>query len=222
MTARLHEQLVSSDPSYANDIAVLDNNAPQPYEKAQKRLSDNRFWAGALDYCVKDYASRGYTHLWFLNNDIFFVSSPPVVHRCWARMQYLEKQGARVGVYSPSFTANPYHPHMVTSSRGGFSEVAYVDGIAPLIRLDCIRDIGGLDVGDNDIGYGVDVWMSLRASRKGWSVVVDHEVVARHRYHATSRSFDGFMERAAALENDYMLSRLGDDYRLKLRMLAQK
>lgn len=220
MTARIHDQLITADPSYAKHIAVLDNNAPQAYEKAQKRLSNNRFWAGALDYCVNDCLARGYTHLWFLNNDILFTSRYPLIHRALIRLQYLEKKGHRVGIYSPSFTTNPYHPQMVQSARQGFKHVAYIDGIAPLISLECLREIGGLDRGENEIGYGVDVWMSLRASRQGWGVVVDQELVARHRYHGTARHVSGFMDRARALEKVYLTARLGDDYPSFLRSIA--
>lgn len=136
------------------------------------------------------------------------------------RLYYLERQGRRVGIYSPSFTTNPYHPHMVQCARRGAQHVAYIDGIAPLISLKCLREIGGLDKGENEIGYGVDVWMSLRASRQGWDVVVDQEVVARHRYHGTARHIHGFMDRAHEIETDYLTVRLGADYSLLLRVLA--
>jgi GT2 family glycosyltransferase len=109
---------------------------------------------------------------------------------------------------------------MVQSVGQGFTRVGYVDGIAPLISLDCLQEIGGLDMGDNQIGYGVDVWLSFRAAEKGWAVIVDQEVVARHRYHETARQITGLMERAAVLEHDYLACRLGENYRSHLRVLS--
>ncbi|WP_141721113.1 glycosyltransferase family 2 protein [Desulfoplanes formicivorans] len=175
---------------------VVDNNAPQPYAKADLRIKCNLFWAGGLDYCVQHVVHKGYTHLWFLNDDILFVSPAPFIHRVWNRMLHVEKHCGPVGVYSPSFTTNPYHPHMVQSVGQGFTRIGYVDGIAPLISLDCLQEIGGLDMGDNHVGYGVDVWLSTRSAEKGWVVIVDHELVARHRYHGTARTISGMMERA--------------------------
>ncbi len=151
---------------------------------------------------------------------MLFVSQSPYIHRAWNRLSYFEKKYGLVGIYSPSFTTNPYHPHMIRTDGQGFKRVCYVDGIAPLICLRCLEDIGGLDKGDNDIGYGVDAWVSLRASRKGWGVVVDQEVAGRHRYHGSARELDGFMKRAADLEQRYLFSRLGSSYRLRLREWA--
>lgn len=221
MTAKLHHQLLGSDPEYGDQILVLDNHAPLVYPDAWRRLPKNIFWAGALQYCLEKCERDGFTHLWFLNNDMSFVSNSPFVRRSWERLVYLEKRGHHVGLYSPCFTSNPYHPQMIRTSKEGFTKVAYLDGIAPLINLDCWRDIGGLDYADNEVGYGVDVWLSLRASQEGWAVVVDQGVVAKHRYHGTARNVDGLMARAAMLEHAYLSARLGDDFRAQIKKFSR-
>ena len=93
MTNRLHEQLLASDPQYADDVYVLDNHAPIPYTNAHLRTERNLFWAGGLEYCIEDVKNKGYTHLWFLNNDMFFVSQSPYIHRAWNRFIYYERKG---------------------------------------------------------------------------------------------------------------------------------
>ena len=212
LTAKLHRQFLASDPDKADSIFVLDNASPDPYPNAWKRLDENLFWAGALDFALEAFDREGYTHLWFCNNDLVFACEPPYCTRVLARMEQLER-GSRVGIYSPSATQNPYHRHMTAVPGAGCSKAPYVDGIAPVISLACVKDVGGLDYGDNPFGYGVDVWLSLRAARRGWGVWVDHSLVVRHKYHAAAQEKAGFLSRAAEAEKAYMTGRLGQNWR---------
>ncbi len=212
LTARLHRQLLASDPDWPA-LFVLDNNAPQPYPDSWERLPENRYWAGALTYTLDRLESEGFTHVWFLNNDLYFSAKPPILKTAWQRMLRMEKTLGPIGIYSPSTMHNPYHPQMVVNEQYQYRRVAYVDGIAPLISLECIRSIGGTDCADNEYGYGVDVALSLAAHQAGWPVVVDHQVCIKHIYHSTARTIDGFMEKAAQAEDAYMRRVVGDDWR---------
>jgi GT2 family glycosyltransferase len=201
-------------------VHVLDNGAPLPYEGngTLRRLPDNLFWAGgfaaALDWARED----GATHLWFCNNDIRFISRPPHVARLIARMRRLAgKLGRMPGLYAPAVSRNPYHPQMVLRDQAAFSRVCCVDGIAPVVAMECVEALGGLDAADNPHGYGVDVWLSLRAHQAGWPVVVDHGLILRHEYHTTARSVPGFMSEAARREDRYLAARLGPDWRERLK-----
>jgi len=218
-TAALHAQLSASDPSWGPQVLVLDNASPEPYPDAWVRTGGNLYWAGALDYALQACADLKATHLWFLNNDLLFDSSAPHIARAWERLRHIERKAGRVGVYSPSTLANPYHAQMVCRRGSQWHEAAYVDGIAPLLRLDCVRELGGLDCEGNEYGYGVDVWLSWRARQAGWGVVVDDQVVVRHRYHSTAREQEGFLARAAAAEEPYMARRFGADWRAALKAL---
>ena len=216
----LTQGIVSELESRHAIVHVLDNAAPLPYEGKGmlRRLPENVFWAGgfavALDWARED----GATHLWFCNNDIRFVSEPPHVARLIARMRRLAgKLGRPPGVYAPAVSRNPYHPQMVRRENVAFSRVCCVDGIAPVVALECVEDVGGLDAADNPQGYGVDVWLSLRAHQAGWPVVVDHGMILRHEYHTTARSVPGFMPEAAWNEDRYLRSRLGPDWRESLK-----
>lgn len=212
ITRRLHRQFLDSSPGLSGDIFVLDNASPEPYPDAWQRLDENLYWGGALAWALDAFARDGYTHLWFCNNDMVFVSDPPFLARASTRLGWLEKRG-RVGLYSPSATLNPYHRQMIAVPGGGCRKVAYIDGIAPVISLACARGTGGLDLGENPYGYGVDVWLSLRASRAGWGVWVDDALVIRHKYHETARIEYGFLARAARAEEEYMTERLGSGWR---------
>lgn len=217
-TARLHTQLLEADPKHANDIFVLDNASPEPYPEAWARLGDNIFWGGAFAWALDAFAAKGYTHLWFCNNDVLFVSDPPYVTRAAVRVHWLEKQG-RVGVYSPCVTSNPYHKHMAQARGAACCRAPYVDGIAPLVSLACVAAVGGLELGENPYGYGVDVWLSHRAARAGWGVWVDHALVLRHKYHTAARDAAGFMARAARAEEAYMTERFGPRWREALEAM---
>lgn len=234
LAANLADSLRRADPDHAERVLVLDNAAPRPAINAWRRLSDNLFWGGALAYCLDAARDMGCTHLWFLNNDISFETRPPLAARAALRMARMGaalaarglggpsgKEG-RVGVYAPAVDRNPYHPQMVRDARIQYRRVALVDGIAPLIDLDCAREVGGADCADNPRGYGVDVWLSLRAHRAGWPVVVDHQLVVRHRYHTTARSVDGFMDAAARAEHEYMTRRLGPAWRDEVARLQHQ
>lgn len=200
-------------------VLVLDNAAPQPYPGAL-RLPANVFWGGALEMALELARRRGATYLWFCNNDIRFVSPPPYLLRAAGRLARLEQVlGQPVGVWAPAVTGNPYHPQMVQARGLQYRSVTYVDGIAPVLRLECVDAVGGLDIDANPQGYGLDVWLSLRAYQAGWPVIVDQQVIVRHRYHTTARAVDGFLERAAVAENAYMSARLGPDWRIHLQQL---
>ena len=218
MTGRLHGQFVKGDPGHARDIHVLDNGAPEAYPDAFERLPENIFWGGALEYAAKTFADKGYTHLWFCNNDAFFLSDPPYYSRAVGRMRWLEARG-RLGLYSPAASANPYHRQMVQVPGVECARVRYIDGIAPVISLACVADIGGFDLGENRFGYGVDVWLSFRAAEAAWNVWVDHALVLRHKYHATAKKEPGFLDRAALAEDAYLAARLGPGWRARLETL---
>ena len=218
-TAALHRQLLADDAPWRGQIRVLDNASPEPFPDAWARTEQNLYWAGALEYALRLCGEQGASHLWFLNNDLLFDSPAPHIERAWTRLAHIEKELGRVGVYSPSTLANPYHAQMVQRPGSQWRRAAYVDGIAPLLSLDCVRELGGLDCAGNEYGYGVDAWLSWRAGQAGWGVVVDDQVVVRHRYHSTAREQDGFLSRAAAAEESYMAARFGPDWRAALKAL---
>ena len=215
-TRRLHDQLRQDDPAGDTPLFVLDNAAPQPYAEAWRRLPDNTYWAGGLAYAAKAIGDLGYTHLWFCNNDITFVSRPPHLSRALGRLARLEASLGPVGLYSPAFQRSPYHPQMVVRPGGQYREVSVMDGVAALLRLDCLEALGGVDCADNPFGYGVDVMLSARAHAAGWKLVVDHQVVVNHKHHTTSRRVPGFLEAAARTEANYLSRRLGPNYRERI------
>ena len=212
LTGRLYGQL-KAEP----DVYVLDNAAPEPFPGAWKRLEENLFWAGALAWALREFEGMGYTHLWFFNNDAYFLSRPPYLKTSAVRLARMELALGRVGIYAPAVSASPYHPQMVQNENSQYRSVAVLDGIAPLVNFKCIGEIGGLDAADNPYGYGVDLWMSVRAREAGWSLVVDNQVLLRHSYHATARKVDGFMDKAAEAERRFLQARLGVDYKNFIR-----
>jgi GT2 family glycosyltransferase len=220
MTKNIHRQFLAGDSGRDRDILVLDNASPEPYPDAFERLPENIFWGGALEYAVGKFADMGYTHVWFCNNDVSFLSDPPYYSRAAQRLQWLEKRG-RAGLYSPAVSSNPYHAQMVRIAGAECTRVHYIDGIAPIISLECVGAVGGLDTDGNRFGYGVDVWLSLRASRAGWNVWVDHAVLLRHKYHETAGRAPGFLDKAARAENAYLAERLGADWRRAVETLQK-
>ncbi|WP_300160597.1 hypothetical protein [Solidesulfovibrio sp.] len=216
LTRRLHEQLLPEASAAGLPVLVLDNAAPEPYAGAWTRLPENRFWAGAFDLAVRAARDMGRTHLWFLNNDIVFTSRPPYLGRALGRLARLEATLGPVGCFSPAFEASPYHPQMVARPGGDFRLVRVMDGVAPLVSLDALEAVGGLDAADNPRGYGVDVWLAVRLHQAGYKLVVDHGLTVRHRHHTSARAEPGFLEAAARAEAAYLSARLGPGYRERL------
>ncbi|MFP4398071.1 MAG: glycosyltransferase family 2 protein [Desulfonatronovibrio sp.] len=212
MTQRLHNQLVRSDPDLKEKILVLDNHAPEQYPQAWVRLLRNCYWGGALQWTMKKFQGSGCTHVWFLNNDIMFDCKPPIVGRALQRLAWIEKNAGPVGIYSPSALTNPYHQQMISNRKYQYRIVQYIDGIAPMINLQCWSELEDLGIEENLIGYGVDNYFSLQAREKGWNVVVDHQVTIKHDYHSTARRIKGFMKKAAQKKGVYLEKRLGSDY----------
>ncbi len=237
LTRRLHRQLLESDPSWMPHIRVLDNAAPHKYEGAYEeeekiapgadagtngvwmRLPENIYWSGALNFALARAEREAYSHLWFFNNDVIFTSAPPYLSRAAERLRRLEKICGPVGVYSPAVERNPYHAQMIRNPAAQWRRAAYVDGIAPLLSLEAVRAVGGLDAGGNTYGYGLDLWLSLRMARAGRPVLVDHQVALRHTYHATAKRVEGFLARAAEAENIFLTDRLGADYKDQIKAL---
>ena len=221
ITRRLHRQMLDADPDWGEHIRVLDNAAPQAYDEAWERLPENIYWTGALDFALNRAREEDYSHLWFFNNDVVFTSAPPYLTRAKERLERLRKLCGPVGVYAPAVERNPYHPQMVRNAAAQWRRAAYMDGIAPLLSLDAVQAVGGLDFGENIYGYGVDIWLSLRMFRAGWAVLVDHQMALKHHYHATARRVEGFLGLAAQAENAFLTERLGLDYKDQIKALQQ-
>ena len=237
LTRRLHRQLLESDLAWAPHIRVLDNAAPHKYEGAYaegekntprinagasgtwERLPENIYWSGALDFALARAEREGYSYLWFFNNDVIFTSAPPYLSRAAERLTRLEGICGPVGVYAPTVERNPYHAQMIRNPAAQWRRTAYVDGIAPLLSLEAVRAVGGLDAGNNIYGYGLDIWLSLRIARAGRPVLVDHQVALRHTYHATAGRLEGFLARAAEAEKIFLTDRLGADYKDQIKAL---
>ncbi len=212
-TRRLHEQLLAGDPAFAQRVFVLDNHAPEVYPGAWLRTDANLFWAGAFELAARLTAEMGASHLWFMNNDILFLTKPPHLGRAFARLAKLEGFLGMIGLYSPAVDKNPYHPQMVADPSLQYRTVRLADGVAPLMNLAALKEIGGLDCADNPRGYGVDLALSWRLRQAGWNIVVDHQAIIRHRYHSSARATEGFLEQAARDEEAYLRKRLGPDHR---------
>lgn len=219
-TAPLHRQLLAADPE--EDIRVFDNAASEAYPGAWARAESNLFWAGAFEHVMWTLAEQGASHVWFLNNDLRFVSKAPLIGRARIRLGRAERLEGPAGVYSPAATSNPYHPQMVERPDWQFSLVRYVDGIAPLVSVEYWRRAGGIDFGANPFGYGVDIWFSSRARDHGFSCVVDHQLVVRHAYHSSAREEDGFLARAAEAESAYLSDRMGLGYKDAVSAMASE
>lgn len=217
LTRRLYDQLLPESRALDVPVLVLDNAAPEAFEGAWRRLPENRYWAGAFDYAARAVRDMGCTHLWFCNNDVVFTTRPPLLGRALARLSRIEAAVGRVGLYSPAFAASPYHPQMVAAPSGDYRLARVLDGVAPLVALDCLEAVGGLDAADNLRGYGVDVWLAVRAYEAGWKLVVDHQLTLRHRHHTAAKAVPGFLEAAARAEDAYLTARLGPEYRERIR-----
>lgn len=227
LSVELARTLREADALRAADIRIFDNAAPDPVPEAWHREPENLFWAGALEQCLHLAHVEGFTHLWFLNNDVRFLR-PPVLRAVEARLCRLQTLLERpVGAWSPSVAVNPYHPQMLpvpdVQAESHFSpqarKVRLMDGVAPLLCIEAVNDAGGLDARDNPRGYGVDMWLSYRMAARGWPVLVDQTVTLRHKAHTTARTMEGFLRKAALCEHAFLSARFGADWREHLDRL---
>lgn len=227
LSVELARTLREADALRVADIRIFDNAAPDPVPEAWHRASENSFWAGALEQCLHLAHVEGFTHLWFLNNDVRFLR-PPALRAVEARLCCLQNLlGRPVGAWSPSVAVNPYHPQMlpvsdvqaVPHSSPQARKVRLMDGVAPLLCIEAVNDAGGLDARDNPRGYGVDMWLSYRMASRGWPVLVDQTVTLRHKAHTTARTVEGFMREAALYENAFCSAHFGPGWREQLERL---
>ena len=221
LTGRLHRQLLDADPDRAEDILVLDNHAPEPYPGAWERTDENLYWAGALDWTFQRLDGEC-DRFFFLNNDIYFLTPPPILARAAERLARIEAAQGPVGIYSPAAEKNPYHPQMVANPARQYRLVELADGIAPCFSMALLKALGGVDTDGNPYGYGVDLWLSHSAGQAGFLVAVDHQVVIRHIYHSTARRVEGFLALAAQAEETYLFRRLGVSWRERVEELKNR
>lgn len=219
----LAQSLAAADPDAP--LFVLDNAAPRPYPMDGPafwlRLPQNGFWTSGLNYALEHCKAMGYTHVWFLNNDIRFLEPTRPISFAAQRLAWLARAiGKRVAIYSPAVQHNPYMPHMAHQNQHQALLAPYIDGVAPLLDIACVEELGGLDCADNPLGYSVDVWLSLRAHRAGYVNAIDQRVVIKHSYHTTAATQEGFLSRASEEEDSFMTKRLGPDWRAQLKALA--
>lgn len=206
-----------------SSIFVFDNASQVPYPNAWKRSSSNLYWAGALSYCFLLVKEMGFTHLWFLNNDITFIGNGSYLAKAYASIQRIERvTGKLVGIWSPSLMYNSYHPQMCNRKDFSYSQVKLIDGVAALYNLTCLDSIGGIDALDNLYGYGVDLWISIRSDRKGWLLVVDHSMVIRHIQHGSAKNIKGFIETAAFSEEVFFRKRLGIEWKQQIESMKEQ
>ncbi|WP_051693787.1 hypothetical protein [Desulfohalovibrio reitneri] len=222
VTSALHRQLLDTDPAWADRIHVLDNAAPQPYPDAWKRLPENIYWKGGLEFCLDHFRKAGCSHLWFLNNDLTFRCPPPVIERAWQRLRVLDRALGEVGAYHPALTHNVYHPQMAQDGRLQVSRVRLLDGVAPLLNLAAVERAGGLDAPDNPVGYGVELWLSHRLDMLGYPLVVDHQVWARHAYHKAAGNDERFWKLAHACQDVFLKRTFGEDARERIKALQEQ
>jgi len=217
-TAQVVEQLRRG--AAPETVRVLDNAAPQPFPDPWVRLPENLYWGGALAWTVARLRDEGYSHVWFLNDDVTFLTPTPVP-TAWMRLGEIQALVGRVAVYSPAWTAHPYHPQMVVRLGGNFRCVRFCDGAALLVHLGYVVE-SQVAWEDNPAGYGVDVVLSGKASCLGWKVVVDDRLLARHLFHASARKDPGFLHWAAQLEAAYLTRHLGPDFRQVIQRWASE
>ncbi len=222
LTRRLQQQLFKQEEQWRPRILVLDNAAPEPYPDAWVRLPENLYWAGALAWCVDAVRELGHTHLWFLNNDLWFTPVKPLfLDMAWQRLVAMEQKSAqRLGAYAPAVVRHPYHPQMVQDPVHQIRRVLLLDGVAPLINLQALDAIGGVDYQDNPRGYGVDLWLSWCLHKAGWPLVVDHQIAIRHEHHSTAKLDPAFLPLAADYEDAYLRARMGPDWKVVVRQLS--
>ncbi len=217
-TARLVAQMAEGTAPAV--VRVLDNAAPRPFPQPWVRLAQNLYWGGALAWAVERAREEGYSHLWFLNDDLTWLTPRPVV-AAWQRLGVITANLGPVGVYSPAVIAHPYHPQMVVRRGGNFRVVRFCDGVAPLLSLEFVAATG-LSWEENPLGYGVDVVLSSQAEELGWKVVVDHRLVVRHTFHGSARREPGFLAWAARLEEAFLSQHLGPEYRTVMQRWSQE
>lgn len=226
VTARLHRQLNGQGERWRDRVFVLDNASPQPWPNAWTRLPENRYWAGALAWTLDAMQAQGRTHVWFLNNDLWFAAAGMVLDQAWQRLHALEtRSGQAIGAYSPAVVRHPYHRQMVQDPARQFRRVLLLDGVAPLLRLEAVTALPGgqgLDWQDNPRGYGVDLWLSWRLHKAGWPLVVDHQIPIRHEHHTAARQTSDFLSQAADHEDAYLRARLGPDWKVVVRQLSAR
>jgi GT2 family glycosyltransferase len=158
------------------------------------RSKRNYGFSGGMNLGIY-HASRVHPqYYWLLNNDTLVEPKS---------LDLLVKSAAMdpsIGLISPVIT---YHskPHIVWYGGGsidyirlwpihwhlnqpippvtGVQYVTFVTGCAPLIRSDCIREIGLLD--DSLFFRHEDVEYSIRAYRRGWRLAVSYDARVSHK-----------------------------------------
>ena len=143
------------------DPVVFDNGSPTPYERNDVRIvryPRNLLYVGAVNQIMEFFGE--YDYVWVLNSDISNIPNG-LLNEMLGHIT----RTYTVAAITPAVLPSP-HEEMKPSDDVTVSYVKYIDWVAPLVRMDAWRSVGGFD--PNLKGYGCDIDFCYRARKKGW------------------------------------------------------
>lgn len=165
---------------FADVIAIDSGSGLTLREKAHFDISlDNVFYCGmlnAIGQYLKNCSVR-YEFVYIVASDVNIDDYEKFVNRVKQTFE-----NPKIGIYGPSVNKNGSpHPQMINKNTGEIRKALFIDGYCFAVRTDILLELLPIDTLVNNIGWGVDIYFSYLASKKGLITVVDDQVIVEHK-----------------------------------------
>lgn len=208
------------------DVVIVDNGGDYPPigEEDVVRPDSNLGWAGGTNHGTLQRGRADHVAFVWLNNDTR-LSAGFVA----GLVQSWKTTGA--GMVGPFYDCHWAHQRLTRTVRveryrpkAVHFRAPFLDGTCMFVPASTINAVGLLDAETfSPVGWGADVDYSLRARAAGLELAVTRLSYLHHEKSATGRTvFEGgleeYAERGYPVMSEGLLSKWGDDWRLKAGM----
>lgn len=174
---------------------------------------DNVFYCGMLN-AIGKYINNcpvKYELLYIVASDVEIKDFEKFVNR--AKKIF---ENSKIGIYGPSVYKNGSpHPQMINKNTREIRKAVFIDGYCFAVRTDIFLELCPIDTSVNKIGWGVDVYLSFLAAKKGLITVVDDQVTVMHK-----PSINQQFRTDARMQRNEWYRRLGKKARIYRRLTA--
>ena len=164
-----------------SDVICIDSGSElnQEEKKHFKISLGNVYYCGMIN-AIGEHLKKNITKYKF----VYIIASDVEISEHEKLVVKAKKafDNSAIGVYGPSVNKNGSpHPQMINKNTNRYRKAVFIDGYCFAVRTDLLLNLCPIDTSINFIGWGIDVYLSYLAIKKGLLTVVDDQMVVQHR-----------------------------------------
>ena len=153
------------------DCLIFDSGSANPPSDFDRKFP-NIHYAGLLNEACREAQAQAASHLLFITSDVG-IDDPA---RLIARIRDL-----RPALYGPSLRERDgNHRQMIRRAAGGVRAASFVDGFCFAVETRLLARLCPVDLAQNHIGHGLDIYLGFLALGLGRPALVDDDISVTH------------------------------------------